>query len=83
MISIYPNPIVNGVINLQLVNQPEGKYGVRLLTDVGQVITATEIQHAKGSSIEHLKWNYNLSHGTYHLEVTKPDGSIANIVILY
>jgi hypothetical protein len=83
MISIYPNPIIDGVINLQLVNQPEGRYGIRLLTNLGQVITTTEIQHAKGSSIEHIKWNYNLSHGTYHLEVTKPDGSIANIIILY
>src|SRR5690606_13297394 len=35
-IGIYPNPITNGVVNLQLVNQPAGKYGIRLVNPVGQ-----------------------------------------------
>ena len=29
-ISIYPNPVINGVINLRFINQPAGKYGYKI-----------------------------------------------------
>ena len=82
-ISVYPNPITDGVINLQLIHQPKGKYGVRLVNDMGQTIMTRVFDHSGVNGSERLKWNYNLSHGTYHLEITKPDGSKTNIVILY
>ena len=74
-ITINPNPITDGMIHLQFLNQPEGKYGIRLLNKLGQVIVSKQINHAEGSSTEFIKWDYNLSHGIYQLEVTKPDGS--------
>src|SRR5690606_29505538 len=36
-ITVYPNPITNGVVNVHLINQPSGKYKIRLLNPVGQV----------------------------------------------
>src|SRR5204862_757965 len=81
-IFISPNPITDGMIHLQLMNQPEGKYGVRLLNKLGQVIVSKQISHAEGSSTEVLKWNYMLAHGVYQLEVTRPDGSIKNLNVL-
>ena len=82
-ISIYPNPITDGMIHLQLENQPAGKYGIRLLNKLGQVIESRQINHAEGSSTEFIKWDYNMAHGMYNLEVTKPDGSVKNINVLY
>ena len=82
-ISIYPNPITDGTIHLQLVNQQEGNYGIRLLNKLGKVIINKQINHSQGSSTELIKWNYNLAHGMYQIEVTKPDGSINDINVIY
>ena len=82
-INIYPNPIVDGIIHLQLNNQAQGKYAVRLLNRIGQVILAKEIIHAGGNSTQQIKCNVNLAHGLYELEVTRPDGSHMNINVIY
>ena len=47
-ITIRPNPITDGIIHLQLVNQPAGKYGIRLMNTLGQVIVSKQITHAGG-----------------------------------
>ena len=82
-IAIYPNPITDGLIHLQLINQPKGTYGIRLFNKLGQLIVQKQINHPEGSSTELITWNYNLAHGVYQLEVTKPDGSVKNLNILY
>jgi hypothetical protein len=65
------------------VNQPGGRYGIRLLNKLGQVIQSRQIEHAEGSSTELIKWDYKLAHGIYQLEVTRPDGSGKDINVLY
>ncbi|MEO6135288.1 MAG: hypothetical protein ABIP35_09055, partial [Ginsengibacter sp.] len=82
-ISVFPNPIVEGVLNLHLINQPAGKYGLRLLNPLGQVILAKQITHGDDNSTEKIKWDYKLAHGTYQLEITKPDGGISVIMVMY
>ena len=82
-ITIHPNPITDGIIHLQLVNQPGGRYGIRLLNKLGQVIQSRQIEHTEGSSTELIKWDYKLAHGIYQLEVTRPDGSVKDINVLY
>lgn len=82
-ITIYPNPIVDGIINLQFINEPAGKYGIRLLNPLGQVIVSKQIERADGNSAESIKWDYKQAHGIYQLEVTKPDGSVKIIKVMY
>jgi hypothetical protein len=82
-ISIYPNPVTNGIINLQLTNQPAGMYGLRLLNNMGQVMISKQITHVEGSSIETIQLDKYTAHGAYQLEVTKPDGNIINMNVLY
>ena len=82
-ITIYPNPVTNGKINLQLTNQPAGIYGIRLLNPLGQVIVSKSVTHAEGSSSQSIPWDYNLAHGVYQLEVTKPDGDVKVIKVMY
>ena len=83
LITIYPNPVKDGIINLHLINEPAGKYKIRLLNPLGQVITSKQITKGEGSSKETVKWDYRLSHGVYNLEVTRPDGSIHIIKVMY
>ncbi len=82
-IAIYPNPITNGVINLQLTNQPAGEYGIKLYNKLGQVILSKKVQRSEGNSTEKINWDFNLAHGMYHLEVLFPDGSKKIIKVLY
>ena len=82
-ISVYPNPVVNGIINLQLNNQPQGKYGIRLLNKSGQTILQKQIEHAGGSSTETISLDKYISKGVYQLEITRPDGTKSNISVVY
>lgn len=82
-IAIYPNPITNGIVNLQLINQPAGNYDIKLFNTKGQVIYSKKLDHAEGSSTEKINWNYSLAHGTYLLEVIQPDGNKKVIKVLY
>jgi len=83
LITIYPNPITNGIINLQMINMPAGKYGIRLMNHLGQIIVSKQVERMEGSNIEAIKWNYNLAHGVYQLEIIQPDGSVKVIKVMY
>ena len=82
-ITIYPNPITDGIIHLQLVNQPQGRYGFRLLNPLGQVLVSKQTEFAGGNGSENIQWNYSLAHGVYQLETTRSDGSVTVIRVLY
>ncbi|MEO7045051.1 MAG: hypothetical protein ABI091_07055 [Ferruginibacter sp.] len=81
-ISVYPVPIVNGAINLQLMNEPGGKYFVRVLNQLGQPVLSKQIIHAEGNSSEIIQMEKNSSHGIYTVEITKPNGELTSIKIL-
>jgi hypothetical protein len=83
LIKIYPNPITDGIVNLQFINQPAGKYGIRLMNNLGQIIVSKQMVRAAGSNTESIKWNYNLTHGIYQLEITQPNGEVKTIRVLY
>ncbi|MBA2563027.1 MAG: T9SS type A sorting domain-containing protein, partial [Chitinophagaceae bacterium] len=74
-ITIFPNPVVNGVINLRLINQPEGNYFVRLIGKAGQVLLTRQIKHKEGSGTEQIKLNKALGSGNYLLEVSGKDNT--------
>ena len=82
-ISIYPNPITDGIIHLQFVNQQQGRYGIRLLNPLGQLIVSKQIEFAGGNGSEGIKWDYNLAHGVYQLEILKPDRNVEVIRVMY
>jgi hypothetical protein len=82
-ISIYPNPITDAVIHLQFINQPEGRYRIRLLNPLGQLIVAKQIDYAGGNGSEDIKWDYKMARGIYQLEITREDGSVVVIKVLY
>jgi hypothetical protein len=74
-IRVYPNPIINGTINLQLTNQPPGIYEIKLINPLGQEIISKKIIHTGGNIIETIELNSGSAKGVYQLKVIKPDGS--------
>ena len=81
--SIYPNPVRNGIINLQLTEQPPGTYGIRLLNKMGQVMLSKQINHTEGSSTETIQLDKYSPRGIYQLEVSGPDGNKVNMNVVY
>ncbi len=77
-ITVYPNPVKDGVINLQLIKQLQGEYGVKMLNNMGQVIITKQIHHAAERNAETIQLEKYTQHGIYQLEVTLPDGSKVN-----
>ncbi len=83
MISVFPNPVKNGVIDLQFQNQAEGTYAIRLMNKSGQVMVSREINHAPAARIETIPFDKYIPNGIYQLEVTRPDKTQLNINVIY
>ncbi len=82
-ISVYPNPILGGVVRIQFKNQSSGIYGVRMFNKLGQAVVSKQITHAAGGSVELIQFDKKLSSGIYQLEITKPGGEQVNINVIY
>ena len=80
-ISFYPNPIKDNNINLQLNNQPKGKYSIRLINQSGQEMYRKEINHIGGSATETLLFGNKISKGVYNLQV-KGNGATSVIKVV-
>ena len=74
-ISIYPNPVVNRIINLRLTDMPQGVYNIRLINSNGQVVLKRQVTHAGGSNIINMVLGSHIAAGNYVVEVLLPDNS--------
>jgi hypothetical protein len=81
-ITVFPNPVINQSIHLQLNNQPQGIYRVRLTDNPGQVILTKKINHAAGNATEVLQPDHKLAKGIYNLEITTPTGEIKVVKVM-
>ncbi len=73
-ITAFPNPVKDGIIHFQFVNQPTGIYRLTLINKLGQVLLRKEISHVAGTAIESISVNdKEMTHGTYNLEIMRPD----------
>jgi autotransporter-associated beta strand protein len=70
---VYPNPVTDGVIGLQMNALPAGVYNVRLLTANGQAVLKKQLVHDNGAATETITYPGYLTGGTYQLEVVGPD----------
>lgn len=82
-ITIYPNPITNGMVNLYFTNQPRGIYHASIINSSGQVIVSKAIVHKEGNSTETLTLSNTLPHGIYRVKVTLPAGDVKFFEIIY
>ena len=76
---MYPNPVTNGILNLQLTNESERIYEIRLLNKMGQAVISKQINHTGGDCIEPVALDKYFGYGIYQVAVSKPDGSKTNI----
>ncbi len=68
-IRVYPNPVVQKQITLQLSNLAKGKYEMILYNTAGQAVYKKEILHEGGSVSKVISLPAILSKGLYHVQV--------------
>lgn len=80
-IIVWPNPIIQGIIQFELVNQPVGNYKCCLTNSSGIIVFKSDFSH--GFSANHsFVLPKSLLRGTFQLTVSKPDGTIATKKVL-
>ncbi len=77
-ISIRPNPVVDGDVNLNLEYQPEGPYTVNLINDLGQIIRTEKVM-VKSSKEKFIIRLGKISAGTYQAAIADKVGKTTNI----
>lgn len=81
-ISVFPNPVTNGIIGVQFKNLPQGIYNLRVINQLGQVITTKKITHTAGTSMETITIENKMNPGVYQLEVIDPGKNITTISVI-
>lgn len=69
---VFPNPVVNNTIHLEIAGQPAGIYSISLLNINGQAIYQEKINHPGGDFTRTIRPNQNLVKGVYQLQVSTP-----------
>jgi hypothetical protein len=77
--AIYPNPVINGTLQLQLNNMPAGEYVANIISTTGQILLTQTIDHGAASETKSINISKGLASGVYILEIIQPDKTITNI----
>ena len=72
-IVVNANPVTNGIIVLQLINEPQGIYRFRLINKIGQVVHLQSYYCEGVASATIIINAYNLVTGIYQLETIAAD----------
>jgi len=80
-IYVFPNPIIESNIQIQMNNLPTGIYLFKLVNNNGQVMGNYQIAHAQNILTENIHLLNRLIPGIYQLEITFPDTKVKKIII--
>ncbi len=81
-LSIQPNPIVSGKLNLQLSNFEKGMYTVSLFSNAGQKVYNSTINNEVGSSTQSLQLPSSVQPGVYKLMLINGTNKVSKSVII-
>ena len=71
-ISVYPNPVVDGTVQLHLNGQPKGDYQVSVINKAGQQISTKVISHSGVDGIRAIPLGSQVKKGYYYIRITSP-----------
>lgn len=79
---VFPNPVTDSYIQLQLNDRTAGLYDLRLINNLGQVLVSKKIKHTGGTATHRIETGNTLTNGLYDLEVTEPNKKISIIKVM-
>jgi hypothetical protein len=71
--TIYPNPVKDGLINLQMKNAAAGLYIVNIFNSSNQLVYSQQIQHSGTNLVAKIKGNQVLVPGSYYAVISCPN----------
>lgn len=80
-VSVFPNPVQNNVIFLQMNNMPAGIYTTRLINSFGQLIVSKKIIYTGKSLMTKIETGKLLVSGSYQLLITKQGEKPISILV--
>jgi hypothetical protein len=69
-ITVYPNPVTDGAVNINFSNMPAGLYTVKLFNAIGQLLLSKQIIHPGGNASEKILFTKKISKGFYQIELS-------------
>ena len=82
-ISIYPNPVVDKMMNISFKGQPAGTYNIRLINKLGQVVYKANVEIAgSATTTRSFILGNEMNAGIYHLEISSRDSKFTQQVIV-
>jgi hypothetical protein len=79
---IYPNPVADRIINVELKNQQVGPYRIRVVNGAGQTVLEEKGMSNSTNSIRTLRLPQSASAGIYRLVVEDSRGASMNTTLL-
>jgi hypothetical protein len=67
--NLYPNPVLDKTVNLELLNLVKGRYDLTLINTAGQIIYTKKIEHPGGSASHLIIIPENVGTGVYNAEI--------------
>jgi len=81
-ISVAPNPVKGGIMNVQLSSLTKGAYELKLFNNLGQVVYTNRISTEGGALNQSLILPSNVKAGIYSLQLQGGDVTISKRVII-
>ena len=75
-LSLYPNPVMNGIVLLQGSDLGRGNYKINIFGSNGQEIYKQQIKHNGGTIAQTIELPSTISKGVYMLSVKDENGNI-------
>ena len=81
-IKVYPNPVKNKQVNIQLVNLEKGEYTIQLLNTRGQLISQQVIIHSGGNASHLISLDNNLPAGIYYIKLLNKVSGFTQLIYI-
>ena len=81
-VTIYPNPVLNKIFNVQLSNMPAGDYKVIMYNSIGQQVMLKTITHIGGSVTQSFKLSSTITAGSYFVKVFNESTNVVVTLIV-
>jgi hypothetical protein len=81
-ISVYPNPVADGQVQVRFASQTPGLYQMQLSNAAGQVLYKAGIKVHSSMQVQTIDLPAQTAAGTYHLSISGADGTLKYIQVL-
>jgi len=74
-VKVYPNPVTNGTVNVDLTNLPAGNYKIKIISTEGAVLLSETTYHGANDGPITIPFGQGVSAGVYILEIIDTNGN--------